>query len=145
MWSYKGKRWDPPKEELKKWCGFVYEITDLDNGKKYIGKKSLWSKVTRPPLKGKKNKRRSIKESDWQTYHGSSDIVKTLVEEHGTNRFTREILRLCESLGEMSYYETKIQLTRDVLFKPDEYYNSFIGCRIHRNHITGKKKKAQKI
>jgi len=143
MWSYKGKEFT--SEDIKGHVGFVYEITDTHNGMKYIGKKKFWSKVTRPTQKGKKNKRRSVKESDWQTYHGSSDIVKTLVEEHGTNRFTREILRLCESLGEMSYYETKEQITRDVLFKPDEYYNSFIGCRIHRNHITGKKKKAQKI
>ena len=35
--------------------GFVYEITDTENGMMYIGKKKFWSKVTRPPLKGKKN------------------------------------------------------------------------------------------
>ena len=139
MWSYKGKEFT--SEDINDHVGFVYEITDTHNEMKYIGKKKFWSKVTRPPLKGKKHKRRSIKESDWQTYHGSSDIVKALVEEHGTNRFKREILRLCNSLGEMSYYETKIQLTQDVLLKPDEYYNSFVGCKIHRNHVIGKKRK----
>ena len=51
------------EEAPKEYIGFVYEITDKETNMKYIGKKKFWSRVTRPPLKGKKNKRRSIKES----------------------------------------------------------------------------------
>ena len=141
MWFYSGEEFTSKK--IESYVGFVYEILDTHNGMKYIGKKRFWSKVTKPPLKGKKNKRRSLKESDWQNYFGSSNVVKTLIEEHGVGRFKRQILRLCDSLGEMSYYETKEQILREVLFKPDEYYNSFIGCRIHRNHVKKKVEKTQ--
>jgi len=34
----------------------------------------------------------------------------------------------------MSYYEAKEQFDRDVLFS-DEYYNEFIGCKIHAKHV----------
>ena len=37
--------------------GFIYMITNLVNDRKYIGKKQMVSKRTRPPLKGKKRKR----------------------------------------------------------------------------------------
>ena len=38
-------------------------------------------------------------------------------------------------LGEMSYYEMKAQVENDVLLKPDEYYNAFVGGKIHRSHL----------
>lgn len=136
-WVYKDEPFT--SEMIGEAQGFIYEITDLSNGMKYIGKKNFWAKKTLPPLKGKKRKRRSIVESDWKKYHGSSELVKQLLQEHGEDNFKREILRLCSSKGEMSYWETKIQLERDVLLKPDEYYNSFVGCRIHRNHVLKKK------
>lgn len=136
-WTYKGEPFTT--EMIGDAQGFIYEITDLSNGMKYIGKKNFWAKKTLPPLKGKTRKRRSIVESDWKKYHGSSELVKQLLLEHGEDNFKREILRLCASKGEMSYWETKTQLELDVLLKPDEYYNSFVGCRIHRNHVLKKK------
>ena len=48
--------------------GFIYEITNTINQKKYIGKKQCKSKLKRKPLKGKRNKRIEIKESDWKVY-----------------------------------------------------------------------------
>lgn len=132
-WIYENKVFT--SEEISDNIGFVYEITDTENGMKYIGKKKFWSKVTRPPLKGKKNKRRSVKESDWKMYYSSSEKIKTLVEDTGGLRFERRIIRLCKSLGEMTYYEMKEQIIRDVLFKPDEYYNAFVGGKIHRKHV----------
>ena len=115
--------------------GFVYMVTDSVTGMKYIGKKGFFSKVTKPPLKGKKRKRRSVKESDWKTYCGSSEAVKLIVEENGLDHFNREILHLCKSKGELSYVEMKEQVVRDVLLKPDEYLNGFVGGKIHRNHL----------
>ena len=54
-WFYK----DKVVKELPEDCvGFVYEITNLVNGRKYIGKKLAKFKKSRPPLKGKKNRRR---------------------------------------------------------------------------------------
>ena len=134
MWFYEGKPFS--SEDLDdSHIGFIYEITDTVNGKKYIGKKKLISKRRLAPLKGQKRKRTVIKESDWGTYYGSSEEVKLLVQEFGVDRFTRIILRFCTTTAEMSYYEAKEQFVREVLLKPDEYYNAFIGCKIHRNHV----------
>jgi hypothetical protein len=132
-WKMMNKVFDDAPEDC---IGFVYEIRDTETDMKYIGKKKFWSRVTRPPLKGKKNKRRSIKESDWKSYYGSSEVVKELVENTGEWRFERKILRLCKTSGEMSYYEMKEQIENDVLLKPNEYHNAFVGGKIHRRHLN---------
>ena len=133
-WTYNNKPFD--SDMIEDYIGFVYEVYDTEAKMKYIGKKKFWSKVTKPPLKGKKNKRRSLKESDWKSYYGSSEEVKSLVENTGEWRFKRKIIRLCKTLGEMSYYEMKEQLDNDVLLKPKIYYNAFVGGKIHRKHLN---------
>lgn len=137
-WYYKGQIFNPDEEDLKEWIGFVYVITDLSNDKKYVGKKLFWSKKTLPPLKGKTRKRRSIIESDWKKYYGSSDLVKQLLNEHGEQNFHREILHLCKTRGEAGYLEMYEQVTRNVLLD-DMYMNGIIQVRIHRNHVKGLK------
>ena len=132
-WFYNGEPFT--SEMVEDNIGFVYCITDTRNGLKYIGKKGLISKRRMPPLKGKKRRRIKIIETDWQSYYGSSETVKALVEEYGPETFHREILRLCKSKGQMSYYEAKMQFETDCLLKPDEYYNEFIGCKINRRHL----------
>jgi hypothetical protein len=101
QWIYENKVFEPA--QLEDWAGFVYLITDLDNGKKYIGKKNFWSTRRLPPLKGKTRRRVKKLESDWRDYYGSNEEVKLLVEESGGKRFKREIIRLCKTKGEMSY------------------------------------------
>jgi hypothetical protein len=134
QWTYKGQLFE--SEQIEEYVGFVYLITDLSNNKKYVGKKNFWAVRKLPPLKGKTRRRTSKKESDWKDYFGSSEQVKLLVESHGRNNFTREILHLCNTKGEMSYLEAKEQFDRNVLFS-DEYYNEFIGCKIHAKHVRG--------
>lgn len=133
MWYYEEKPFS--SEDIDGHIGFVYEITDLVNGKKYIGKKKLSSTRTLKPLKGQKRKRKVVSESDWMNYYGSSEEVKSVVAEYGTERFLRKILRLCTTTAEMSYFELKEQMANDVLLKPNEYYNAFVGGKIHRNHL----------
>ena len=134
QWTYNNKPFT--SDDIGDYEGFVYIITDLTNGMKYIGKKNFHSRTKLRPLKGQTRRRTKVTESDWQTYHGSSDEVKTLLEESGPDRFKREILHLCKSKGEMSYLEMKEQIVRDVLLKPDEYYNAFVGGKIHRKHLS---------
>ena len=131
MWIYQGKEYNDTPEEFQ---GFVYQITELDTNKKYIGKKNFWRPKTLPVTKTRKRRVRTRAESDWRDYYGSSAQLCQLVEERGPAMYKREILYLCKTKGEMSYYEAKIQFERDVLLS-DEYYNEFIGCKIHSRHI----------
>ena len=131
MWLYNGDMFDKTPEEYQ---GFVYVITEVGTGKKYIGKKFFWKPKVLPKTKTRKRRVRTRVESDWQTYYGSSAEVKMLVEKHGAESFKREILKMCKTKGECSYYEAKMQFEYDVLLK-DEYYNEFIGCKIHSKHL----------
>jgi hypothetical protein len=123
---YQGK---PVKEISDEYEGFVYLITNLKTNQKYVGKKLAKFKTTKPPLKGKKNKRRGYKESDWRDYWGSSDRLNEDVKNLGEENFTREILYFCRLRAEMSYIEAREQFDRRVL-ETDEYYNGIINVRV---------------
>ena len=130
-WHYKNKIITTLPDDCE---AFVYLITNNTNGKMYVGKKLAKFKTTKPPLKGKKNKRRGTKESDWQTYWGSNDYLKADVETLGEDKFTREILYMCPSRGVASYLEAQEQFDRKVLLS-DEYYNGIINVRVGGSEI----------
>ena len=125
-WTFNNK---PVETIPSEYEGFVYLITNKTNNKKYIGKKLAKFKTTKPPLKGRKNKRRGYKESDLKSYWGSSDNLQADVDALGSENFTREILYLCTGRGEMSYLEAREQFDRRVL-ESNEYYNGIINVRV---------------
>ena len=124
------------------YIGFVYIITNNTTGQKYIGKKLAQFKRTKPPLKGKKLKRRSTVESDWRDYWGSSDRLNADVQTLGPENFTREILYYCKSKAELSYLEAREQFERRVL-ETDEYYNGIINVRVGGSNILRERLKEQ--
>jgi hypothetical protein len=126
QWTYQGKTIDELPEG---YIGFVYLITNLTDNRKYIGKKLAQFKKSRPPLKGKKNRRKYTVESDWRDYWGSSDRLNEDVNTIGTDKFSREILFFCRSRAELSYLEAKEQFDRRVL-ETDDYYNGIINVRV---------------
>ena len=130
-WTYQGKTIDSLPEDCE---GFVYLITNTTNGKRYVGKKLAKFKKTRPPLKGRINKRRSKVESDWKDYWGSSDHLLADVAQLGEEKFTREILYICNTRGVMSYLEAREQFERRVL-ESDDYYNGIINVRVGGSKI----------
>ena len=130
-WTYQGNEITKLPEDV---VGFVYEITNTTNGRKYIGKKLARFKRSRPPLKGRKNKRRYKVDSDWQDYYGSSDELTLDVNRLGKSKFTREILFYCRSKAELSYVEAREQFARKVL-ETDDYYNGHIRVRVHGKGI----------
>ena len=132
MWYYNDTVFESTPEEFQ---GFVYQLTEIHTNKKYIGKKNFWKPKILPVNKTRKRRVRTRVESDWKTYFSSSSQIQKLVEESGEEKFKREILKLCKTKGEMSYYEAKLQFDNNVLFR-DDYYNNFIGCRIHAKHLT---------
>ena len=149
QWIYQ----DLPLEDIpENSIGCVYRITNTVSGKLYIGKKNFFSTQSRQKTvtlkttgEKKKKKVKVTKESDWRTYYGSSDEVKKDIEILGQENFKREILELCYSKGELSYYEAKYQLIEDVLLYPDKYYNSWVSCKIHRTHLKNRIQSASKL
>ena len=119
-WTYNG---EPFAEEIKPYEGFVYMITNLINGRRYLGKKHFW---TRRKEKGKT--RKVTRESDWENYYGSSDLLKADIASMGKENFKREILHLCVYKKEMTFLEEKEQWDHNVLMS-DDWYNTSIGGR----------------
>lgn len=128
-WQYNGI--DFTEDLIGDNYGFVYQIVNLTNGRKYIGKKFFYSSKTKQ-VKGKKKKYKVL--SDWQTYYGSSDTLKQDVLSLGQENFSREILHLCQSKGECGYLEAKEQFVRGVM-ESDDYYNTWIMVRVRKSHI----------
>ena len=133
-WYFK----DIAVEEMPEGCvGFVYLITNTTNNRKYIGKKLAQFSRSKPPLKGKKNRRRTKVESDWRDYYGSNDELNQDVQTLGPDKFKREILYYCENKAQLSYIEAREQFNHKVL-ESDEYYNGHIRVRVHGKGIINK-------
>ena len=129
-WVFQGIEFT--SEMTQDYQGFVYLIENTTNGKKYIGKKFFVKPKVLPKTKTRKRRVRTKVESDWKTYYGSSDELKADIE--AGHSVVRSILKLCATKGECSYYEAKLQFQYDVLLS-DEYYNEFIGVKVHSKHI----------
>jgi len=130
-WTYKGTTFS--SDDIGDFFGFVYCITNLKSGRKYIGRKYFVQK--RKPRGGG---RRRTSESDWKKYYGSSkelnDDRKCLGED--TN-FKREILSLQRTQGRVNYEETKQLFLNNVLQEilddgTPAYYNSNILGRYYK-------------
>ena len=91
------------EENIDGHFGFVYLITHTQSGRKYIGKK-FFTKSKTTQVKGKKKKTRVS--SDWMTYWGSNLLLQEEVKKNGEDQYVREILHLCKTKSELSYYET---------------------------------------
>jgi hypothetical protein len=116
--------------------GFIYEITEIESGMKYIGKKMLVRKTKRK-IKSKNGVSRNKivwKESDWRGYHGSSPILMERVSS-GKYKYHREILLFCNGKADLMYYEMKYQMDRNVIFD-DNYYNQMLHVRCTSKGIT---------
>ena len=133
-WTYKGETIKELPEDV---VGFVYQITNTKDGRMYIGKKLARFKRSRPPLKGRKNKRRFKVDSDWREYYGSSDELTADIMKLGKENFKRDILFYCHSKSELSYVEAREQFARKVL-ESNDYYNGHIRVRVHGKGILKK-------
>ena len=123
-WSYQGTTFT--SEHIDDFFGFVYLITNLQTGKKYIGRKYFTQR--RKPRGGK---RKVTTERDWKRYYGSSKELKDDIKKFGHSIFRREIISLHKTLGKVNYEETKQLFLNNVLMEALDdgtpaYYNSNI-------------------
>ena len=116
----------PSDNKVQDFASFVYRITIKTTGQWYLGKKAVW--VTKAGV--------ISRESDWQSYWGSSKDFKALVKQHGASNCTREILHLCESRGKAGYLETVELIKRDALLDP-HCLNGNIAERWNRTVVQG--------
>ena len=132
-WTYQGSTFT--SDNINDFFGYVYRITNLQNGRQYIGRKYFVQK--RKPRGGK---RRVTSESDWKKYYGSSPELKEDVKHYGKHNFKREIISLHETLGKVNYEETKQLFLNNVLMEALDngepaYYNSnILGRYMKKNY-----------
>lgn len=119
------------EEHIGEAFGFVYMITHLKTGRKYIGKK-FFTKSKTKQVKGKK--KRSRVSSDWMTYWGSNKKLQEEIKDNGEDQYVREILHLCKTRSECSYWETWEIFSRHALMH-ESYYNEWVSCRIRKDHL----------
>ena len=100
--------------DLEKWFGFIYKITELDTGREYIGKKQFFN-TNRKIIKGRKNRKKIVSESNWKTYTGSSEHLNLEISLKGKDNYKFEILSLHSSKGSLHYAEVEYQITNNVL------------------------------
>ncbi|MFZ9301515.1 MAG: hypothetical protein ACO23V_11145 [Chitinophagaceae bacterium] len=129
-WIYGDKVFD--SDDIQNYFGFVYCITNMQNNKKYIGRKYFWS--FRTP-KGKSRKVRE--ESDWKKYYGSCPELKEDIKVYGKLHFERIILSLHKTKGITNFEETRQLFLNNVLTEAmadgqPAYYNSNILGRYMR-------------
>ena len=133
-WFYHNTAEEFKEEHIADNIGYVYLITNIQTGKRYVGKK-LFTKAGYRQIKGKKKKVR--KASDWLEYWGSNTELQADVKREGEDKFTREILHLCNTRSACNYMETWEIFNRHALLS-DQYYNSWVTCKIHKTHVLGK-------
>ena len=135
-WLYEGKPFT--SNDIGDFFGFVYVITNLQSGRKYIGRKYFWQK--RKPRGGG---RRVTSESNWKKYYGSSGELKQDINNCGHSSFKRTILSLHSTGGKTNFEETRQLFLNDVLTESltdgtPAYYNSNILGRYYRKDYGSK-------
>ena len=123
-WLYKGEPLNDPPDNA---FGFIYQITNVQTGRKYIGRK-YFGKTRRVKQKGKTRRKVVRTESDWKTYTGSSKTLTADIQKLGKDMFTFEILLLGYTKGQVNYLEENVQHSLQVVMS-DQYYNDCVGSR----------------
>ena len=134
-WTYQGTTFTT--DDIDNFFGFVYCITNVQTGRKYIGRKYFWK--FRTP-RGKKRKVKS--ESDWKKYYGSSEELKEEIQQLGRHNFSRVMLSLHKTAGKTNFEETRQLFVNGVLTEQlddgtPRYYNSNILSRYFRKDYYG--------
>ena len=123
-WLYKNKVLNEAPEN---YFGFVYLITNLKSGKKYIGRK-YFATMRRVKVAGKKRRKVIRKDSNWKEYTSSSKELNFDIKKIGKKNFKFEILILGETKGQVNYLEENLHHKFHVSSKND-FYNDCIGPR----------------
>lgn len=141
-WIYKG---ECLQVQPTGFVGYIYLITNLVDNRIYIGKKQFSvlkktkiSKRTRRKTGSRKRVNFQSVDSQWLNYWSSSLELQEDVKKLEEDKFRREIIHLCKSKAELTYYEGFYQYKYNVLFVPS--YNKWIFIRARRANLITKDK-----
>lgn len=114
--------WIGRKPDPKKYFGFIYTVTNLVSGRKYLGKKQYWVYKKRKPFK----------ENNWHYYTSSSKELNEDIKALGKQNFEFKIIKNCTTRGGLTYIEANQQHKKDVLTAPHQdgrlWYNKQIAA-----------------
>ena len=114
---------------------YVYQITNLLNGKIYVGK----HKSTKHPSKNE--------------YYGSGKQIVAAIKKYGIENFKKEVLHYCSSLAEMADKEAEV-VTEDFVRRFDTYnmhkggnggWDHYHGSEMHSENSRKGGKSAAKL
>lgn len=133
-WIYKGEEITSIPPQFEDYEGFTYKIT-ISDGAYYLGKKNLTLSKKRKvgkreisekgksafrKYKSKKGKNKGewvyyeeTRLEEWQSYYGSSDEVRELIES-GVD-YRKEILHFSKTKGELTWREHKLIVCSDCM------------------------------
>ena len=148
-WRYKGQAVLSVNDMPEGTYGFIYEVTHIPSGKKYLGKKVLYfqrnKRLGKRALEALREERKAkgiggrvplkqkvITESDWQTYYGSQKEIVNLVKEGKETDFKREILQYVNDKKQLTYFECKYLFINEVLETRNNYINDNILGKFYR-------------
>jgi hypothetical protein len=141
-WTLKGREVKHIKDFPEGAIGFIYML-HFSNGKKYIGRKSMYSYTKRNFTKkelalitDKRLKTYEIvqKEVRWQTYAGSSGREMKGSMDDGAHLVKKEILKVCFTKKQITYYESQCLFSYGVL-ESDDFYNDNILGKFYRRDL----------
>ena len=144
MWKYKGKTMTSSRQFPEGATGFIYIMT-MSDGKQYIGRKSLYSKRKKPfgkkalaevTDKRKKKYEIVVKESDWAKYNSSNKTINNALREGKLEITNKEIIKICFTDKQMTYFETQALFCYGVLEHPENFYNDNILGKFYKRDLT---------
>lgn len=147
-WTFEGKTINSIEDMPEGVFGFIYKVTHIPSGKIYIGKKQLFSKITKKlgkkeiaalTDKRKSKKKVVISEMDWKSYYGSNIEVQKILKEEGEESFVREILCFAKTSKLLTYYETYYLFHYRVLESSCYFNDNILGKFFKADFISGNK------
>lgn len=98
--------------DINERLGFVYCITNQEDGRRYLGRKQFWNRTKNQWF-----------ESDWRFYTGSSRELSKEIDQCGTEHLDFEIVSIFDSKTGISLGEATLILCSGSLLEPERFYN----------------------
>ena len=147
-WQYKLKTIKSIDDLPEGTTHIVYYITNLENGKQYIGKKAIYSnrriKLGKKALAARKDKRQSkykrvVKETNWLSYTGSNVSLNEDID--NGHKIKKVIAFFCSSSKQATFLECQELFSNKVLTEDNHlFYNDNIQGKFFSSDHTPKKK-----